>query len=91
MVDIAPLIEACQGMLQVTLNYTKKNGEIVEHTGGIYEIRTMEGNLWLWDTNTNDHIRKFLLNSINSFQVLDLQFIKPQAEYPILVDGITYG
>lgn len=75
--DIDPLIEALTNHLQVTLNYTKKNGEVVTHTGGIYEIGTNKaGNavIWLFDTQSNDHIRQFLISNIDSFQILDTPF-----------------
>lgn len=75
--DVEPLVEALQAHKQVTLNYTKKSGELVTHTGGIYEIGANKaGNtvVWLWDTQLNDHIRQFLLPNINSFQVLDADF-----------------
>ena len=90
MVDVAPLYEACRGKLQVTLDYTKKDGTFVQHTGGIYEIDSPKGLLWLFDTNLNDHIRKFFLGSINSFQILDTVFFPPQP-YPIKIDGEIVG
>jgi hypothetical protein len=86
--DITPLYEACRNKLQVTLDYTKKDGTLVQHTGGIYEIRSSEGCLFLWDTNSNDSIRKFLIGNINNFQVLDAQFFPPNP-WPITIDGQT--
>ncbi len=76
--DLTPLVEALKAHKQITLTYTKGGtGEIVTHTGGIYEIGpNKKGNevLWLWDTALNDHIRQFLIGNIQSFQVLDLDF-----------------
>lgn len=92
--DINPLVEATKAKKQVTLNYRKEsNGEIVEHSGGIYEIGINKaGNscLWLWDVNLNDHIRQFLLSNINSFQVLNVDFFPPQA-WPIKINGEIVG
>lgn len=87
--DLTPLIEACRNKLQVTLNYTKKTtGEMVVHTGGIYEIR--DNLLWLWDTTSNDNIRKFLIENIDSFQVLDALFFPPNP-WPIKINGEIVG
>lgn len=87
--DIGPLEEACKNKLQVVLNYTKKTtGENVQHQGGIYEIN---GDiLWLWDTNLNDNIRKFLIENINSFEVLNISFFPPQ-QFPIKINGEIVG
>lgn len=93
MIDINPLIEAARNKLQVTINYTKQNGEFVSHTGGIYEIgNNSKGNdvVWLWDTMVNDHIRQFLVGNINSFSVLSAPFMPPQP-YPIIIYGETVG
>jgi hypothetical protein len=84
--DLAPLYEACQNKLQVSLDYTKKDGILVQHTGGIYEIRASDGCMFLWDTSLNDNIRKFLFSGINNFQVLDAQFFPPNP-WPIVIDG----
>lgn len=93
-VDRGPLIEALTHKKQVTLNYTKKTtGEAVVHTGGIYEIgvsKAGEPCLWLWDTISNDSIRCFLFDYINSFQVLDLDFAPPQP-WPLKLDGQIIG
>jgi len=87
--DIVPLVEACRGKLQINIDYTKKTtGETVHHQGGIYEI---DGNiLWLWDTNLNDNIRKFLIENINSFEVLNVAFFPPQP-FPIKINGEIVG
>ena len=90
MIDVAPLFEACRGKLQVTLEYTKKDGTYVQHTGGIYEIRSNEGKLWLWDTTVNDHIRVFIMDSIQNFQILDAPFFPPQP-FPIKIDEEIVG
>lgn len=78
MIDADALVTALQSHKQVTLVYTKKEtGEVVTHTGGVYEIGPNKaGNqvVWLWDTQANDHIRQFLIDNINSFQVLDADF-----------------
>jgi hypothetical protein len=88
MVDAAPLYEACRGKLQVALTaYTKKDGSISsDHVGGIYEIDSAKGLIWIWDTNRNDTIRKFFISNIDSFQVLDTVFFPPQP-WPIQIDG----
>jgi len=90
--DIEALVEAALNRLQVSLNYTKATtGEIVNHKGGIVEIRSSEGILYLWDTTLNDHIRKFILANINSFQVLPEKFDYMSAGgYPIVINGQTY-
>lgn len=89
-VDINPLIEATKGRKQVVLEYQKKStGEIVTHTGGIYEIgsnKSGEPCLWLWDTALGDNIRQFLLSNIQSFQVLEADFFPPNS-WPIKVNG----
>lgn len=87
--DITPLIDACRNKLQVTLNYTKKTtGEMVVHTGGIYEIR--DDRIWLWDTNENTNIRQFIIGNIDSFQVLNVPFFPPR-EWPIKINGEIVG
>jgi len=76
--DTTPLVEALKAHKQITLTYAKENGEIVTHTGGITEIGpNKKGNevLWLWDTTLNDHIRQFLFGGIQSFQVLDTEYV----------------
>ena len=91
MVDnFEPLVEALQNKLQVTLIYDKKTtGEVVTHTGGIYEINDQDphgSTLWLWDTALNDRIRRFYLDRIVSFQVLDTPFMPPQP-WPLKLNG----
>lgn len=89
--DLTPLIEAATNEFLVTLNYTKKTtGEFVTHTGGIYEIgpdkNTGATVIWLWDTEKNDTIRKFLPENVVSFQVLGIKFFRPQP-WPIKING----
>jgi hypothetical protein len=92
--DLSVLQQAAINKLQVTLNYTKETtGEVVVHTGGIYEIGVNKrGNpvIWLWDVTTNDNIRQFLISNINSFQVLDIPFFPPHP-WPIKIDGQIVG
>lgn len=89
-VNVDELVNALRNRMQVTLTYQKKTtGQIVTHTGGIYEIGANKvGNpcLWLWDTSTNDHIRDFLLSNIISYQVLQLSF-QPSPEFPLKLNG----
>jgi len=92
MVEIQPLIDAATNELQVTLNYTKRSGELVIHTIGIYEIGPSEKHggqevVWGWDVTTNDHIRAFLFESIGSYEVLAAPFFRPQP-YPIKINGV---
>ncbi len=89
MVDVTPLYEACRGKLQVTLDYMKKDGTFVQHTGGIYELRG--DRLWLWDTTTNDSIRQFIMGNITNFQILDLPFLPMNPEWGIKIDGMLVG
>jgi hypothetical protein len=85
--DVTPLYEACRSRKIVDLtSYTKKDGSDVTHTIGIFEIRTNEGKLWGWDVTLNDHIRAFIINDINSFEVLDQDFIPPEP-WDIKIDG----
>jgi len=84
--DFGPLYEACRNKLQVTLDYTKGDGTTVFHTGGIYEIDSVNGKIWLWDVTLNDTIRQFYMNRVNNFQILDATFFPPQP-YPIKIDG----
>jgi|GEM_PF-3131064 hypothetical protein len=93
--DIQPLVVALQNKLQVTLTYQKKTtGEIVTHTGGIYEIgphkKTGVSTLWLWDTALNDHIRDFIIDNIQSFQVLQTPF-QPNGIWPLKLNGEVIG
>ena len=84
MADLTALAEALRARKQVTLFYTKVDGTSVTHTGGLYEVRA--DSVWLWDTQFNDNIRKFLPGSIVSFQVLDADFIPPYP-WPIKLFG----
>ncbi len=92
--DIDALINAAQNKLQITLTYTKKTtGEVVSHTGGIYEIGVDDKGqqiLYLWDNTTNDHIRKFLVGNIISIQVLETPFFPPNP-WPIKINGQIIG
>jgi hypothetical protein len=93
--DISPLITALQNRLQVTLTYQKeKDGSIVTHTGGIYEIgphkTTGRNTLWLFDTTLNDRIRNFIIDNIQSFQVLQIPFI-PNGAWPLTLNGEIIG
>ena len=78
MIDENALVMAHQAHKQVTLTYMKeKTGEIVTHTGGIYEIGTNKLGkpvVWLWDTFANDNIRQFIIANIQNLQVLDVDF-----------------
>ena len=75
-VEIEPLVEALTHKKQVTLTYTKeKTAETVVHTGGLYEIDGSRNCLFLWDTSLNDHIRRFKLDNIISYEILDIDFI----------------
>jgi hypothetical protein len=85
--DTSPLYEACRGRKVVNLtDYVKADGTNVTHTIGVYEIDTTKGVLWGWDINENLHIRKFIIASINSFTVLDQDFIP--SGFPVKIDGV---
>jgi hypothetical protein len=90
MVDANVLITALQNHFLVTLTYQKKTtGETVSHTGGIYEINNADVSgavLWLWDTERNDNIRKFIIGNIIDVQVLQQQFTPPQP-WPFKLNG----
>ena len=92
--DMTALVQAATNKLQVTLTYTKKStGEMVTHTGGIYEIGVNKAGaqvLWLWDIIANDNIRQFLIANINSIQVLDTPFFPPNP-WPIKIGGQIIG
>lgn len=92
--DMTVLIQAATNKLQVTITYTKKStGEVVTHTGGIYEIGVNKSGApccWIWDTSRNDSIRQFLLENINSLQVLETPFFPPNA-WPIKINGQIIG
>jgi len=84
--DLGPLYEAARAKKVVNISYTKeKDGMVVDHAIGIYEIRSEEGKMWGWDVNENSHIRVFILNNLNSFQVLDQDFVADQ--WPVKIDG----
>ena len=89
--DIQPLITALQNHLQITLTYLKATtSEIVVHTGGIQEIGphsvTGKATLWLWDSSLNDHIRNFIIDNIQSFEVLQLPY-QPNPAWPLKLNG----
>lgn len=91
--DLEPIIEAARNKLQVVLDYTKTNGEVVQHKVGIYEIgANPKGNevIWGWDVDRNDSIRQFLIANINSFEVLADPFFPPQP-WPIKINGEIVG
>lgn len=91
--DMQPLIDAAMAKKIVSLNYTKTNGEVVDHRVGIYEIgENKSGNptLWGWDVDKNDNIRQFLLSNINQFQVFEDAFFPPQP-WPIKINGQIVG
>ena len=83
------LIEAARNMKIVSLTYVKKNGEVVDHIGGIYEIGENKAGrevIWLWDTERNDTIRQFFPESIMNYQITDQDFIRPNP-WPIKIYG----
>jgi len=92
--NLEPLILALKNKKIVTLVYLKETtGETVTHTGGIYEIgpnKAGKESLWLWDTELNDHIRNFLIENIDSFQVLDTDF-NPPYPWPLKLNGEIVG
>ena len=92
--DIQPLVLALQNKLQVVLTYQKKTtSEVVQHQIGIYEINSNDPSgavLWGFDVIANDHIRKFLISNIQSFQVLDIPFV-PNGIWPIKLEGQVIG
>jgi|YelNatPaOPRAMG01_1025707.scaffolds.fasta_scaffold00723_8 predicted DNA-binding transcriptional regulator YafY len=85
---------AIRNKLQVSLSYQKKTtGEIVQHTGGIYEIganKSGETVIWLWDTMRNDTIRQFLVSNIIDFQVLNIPF-QTNGMWPLKINGEIVG
>lgn len=91
MVDEEIIKEVILNRKIVTFTYTKKTtGEIVTHTGGIYELgnnKQLNRVIWLWDTTTNDHIRQFLVENIGDFQVLDTTF-EPNPAFGLKIDGV---
>jgi WD40 repeat protein len=91
-IDLTALVEATKAKKIVLLVYQKKDkatglhtGEIVMHTGGVYEIKP-DGTIWLWDTQRNDCIRQFKPDGVQSFEVLAEDFI-PNGIWPIKING----
>jgi hypothetical protein len=88
--DIQAMTEAALARLQISITYQKVSGDVamVTHTGGVVEINSETGFLWLWDTTTNDHIRRFYLQNILSLQVLQVPFDNASAGgYPLKING----
>lgn len=88
--DVQALMQAALARLQVSVMYQKVSGDMamVSHTGGVVEINSDTGFLWLWDTSTNDHIRRFYLQQILSLQVLQMPFDNISAGgYPLKING----
>lgn len=88
--DVQALMEAAMARLQVSITYQKVSGDMamVIHTGGVVEINSDTGFLWLWDTQQNDHIRRFYLSQILSLQVLQLAFDNASAGgFPLKING----
>jgi len=90
-IDLSPLVEGVRAKKLVMLQYQKKDkatglhtGEIVMHTGGVYEIKP-DGTIWLWDTTLNDNIRQFKPDGILSFEILAEDFIAMQP-WPIKIN-----
>ena len=85
--DIQALMDAAMRRFQVTLTYMKKtDGTTVTHTVGIVE---MTGDtLWGWDTQLNDHIRRFYMENIQGIQVLPFTFNNIAAgNFPLKING----
>jgi hypothetical protein len=88
--DVQALMQAAMARLQITIMYQKVSGDMsmVSHTGGVVEINSDTGFLWLWDTSQNDHIRRFYLQQILSMQVLQTPFDSMSAGgYPLKING----
>ena len=88
--DVQALMDAAQKRLQIAITYQKVSGDmqVVNHQGGVVEINSDTGFLWLWDTTTNDHIRRFYMQNVMSLQVLDLAFDNISAGgYPLKING----
>lgn len=88
--DVQAITEAAMARLQISIVYQKTSGDVavVAHTGGIVEINSGTGFLWLWDTSQNDHIRRFFLQNIQSVQVLQIPFDNMSAGgYPLKING----
>jgi len=87
--DMQAMVQAALNRLQITFTYLKATtGETVQHTGGIVEIRASEGVTYIWDTQTNDHIRRFILANFGSVQVLQQPFDNFSAGgYPLIING----
>jgi len=90
--DVQALMEAAMARLQVSIMYQKVSGDmgVVSHTGGVVEINSDTGFLWLWDTSLNDHIRRFYMSQILSLQVFQIPFDYMSAGgYPLKINGAT--
>ena len=87
--DMEALMQAALNRFQIRFTYLKATtGETVQHTGGIVEIRSSEGVAFIWDTELNDHIRKFILANFYSLQVLPQRFDNASAGgYPLVING----
>jgi len=87
--DMQAMMQAATSRLQISFIYLKATtGETVQHQGGIVEIRASEGCVFIWDTTSNDHIRKFLLPNFSSLQVLQQPFDNISAGgYPLIING----
>lgn len=94
-ISLEAMVTACQNKLQVTITYTKKTtGETKVYTGGIQEIggvnKAGQPCIWFWDVSRNDTIRDFLLDNIQSIQVLDIPYINTTG-FPIKINGVEIG
>jgi len=88
--DVQALMQAAMSRLQISIMYQKVSGDMaqVTHNGGVVEINSDTGFLWLWDTSLNDHIRRFYLQQIMSLQVLQMPFDNLSAGgYPLKING----
>lgn len=88
--DVQALMQAAMARLQVSIMYQKVSGDMsmVSHAGGVVEINSETGFLWLWDTSTNDHIRRFYLQQILSLQVMQTPFDNMSAGgFPLKING----
>jgi hypothetical protein len=83
-------MEAATARLQVSITYQKVSGDkaMVTHAGGVVEINSDTGFMWLWDTSLNDHIRRFYMNQVLSLQVLQMPFDYMSAGgFPLKING----
>ena len=88
--DFQAMVDAAMRRFQVSVTYQKTSGDqsVVQHTGGVVEINSDTGFLWLWDTNENDHIRRLYLANIMSLQVFPTPFDNASAGgYPLKING----